>query len=184
MQIKTQTFLWSQEVAMYPLSVNPIPEVITILTSKTRRSEYPLWLSGLRNPTSIHATAGSILGLAQCIKDLAWLWLWCRPAASAPVQPLAWELPYAAGAALKRKKKNNPKPHRSFVLALALFVRGVTHSLLSAVGFSHSAHFEIRSGAVHVLGGKHNGSMSPFREEHVKPDFPLNVQCPYRSGCP
>ena len=33
------------------------------------------------------------------------LWLWYRPAAIAPIQPLAWELPYAAGAALKRKEK-------------------------------------------------------------------------------
>ena len=32
-------------------------------------------------------------------------WLWCRPAATVPIQPLAWGLPYAAGAALKRKKK-------------------------------------------------------------------------------
>ena len=37
--------------------------------------------------------------------DLALLWLWCRPAAAAPIQPLAWELPYAAGVALKRKEK-------------------------------------------------------------------------------
>ena len=35
--------------------------------------------------------------------DLALLWLWCRPAAAAPVRPLAWELPYAAGAPLKRQ---------------------------------------------------------------------------------
>ena len=32
------------------------------------------------------------------------LWLWHRPAAAAPIQPLAWELPYVAGMALKRKK--------------------------------------------------------------------------------
>ena len=40
-------------------------------------------------------------------------WLWCRPAATAPTQPLAWELPYAMGAALKRGKKtkqNKTKP--------------------------------------------------------------------------
>ena len=37
--------------------------------------------------------------------DLALLWLWCRPAAAAPIQCLAWKLPYAPGAALKRKKK-------------------------------------------------------------------------------
>ena len=33
------------------------------------------------------------------------LWLWCRPAAAALIRPLAWELPYATGVALKRKKK-------------------------------------------------------------------------------
>ena len=32
---------------------------------------------------------------------LALLWLWCRPAAVALIQPLAWELPYAMSAALK-----------------------------------------------------------------------------------
>ena len=36
--------------------------------------------------------------------DLALLWLWYRPAAVAPVGPLAWEPPYVAGAALKRQK--------------------------------------------------------------------------------
>ena len=29
---------------------------------------------------------------------------WRRPAAVAPIRPLAWELPYAVGAALKIKK--------------------------------------------------------------------------------
>ena len=28
--------------------------------------------------------------------DLAWLWLWCRPAATALIRPLAWAPPYAA----------------------------------------------------------------------------------------
>ena len=32
------------------------------------------------------------------------LWLWHRPAATAPIWPLAWELPFAAGVALKKKK--------------------------------------------------------------------------------
>ena len=35
--------------------------------------------------------------------DLALLWLWCRPGAAALIQPLAWELPYASDAALKKK---------------------------------------------------------------------------------
>ena len=38
--------------------------------------------------------------------DLVRLWsVWCRSAAAAPMGPLAWELPYAAGRALKKKKK-------------------------------------------------------------------------------
>ena len=40
--------------------------------------------------------------------DPALLWWWRRPAAVAPIQPLAWELPYA-GATLKRKKKERKK---------------------------------------------------------------------------
>ena len=35
------------------------------------------------------------------------LWLWCRLAAAALIRPLAWELPYAASAALNRFLKKN-----------------------------------------------------------------------------
>ena len=42
------------------------------------------------------------------------LWLRCRPAAIAPIQPLGWEPPYAVGGDLKRKKNEvllaYPKP--------------------------------------------------------------------------
>ena len=44
-------------------------------------------------------------GLAQWDKDSALLRLWWRLAAAALIGPLAWELPYAVGAALKRKKR-------------------------------------------------------------------------------
>ena len=43
-------------------------------------------------------------GLAQWVKDLALLWLWCRPATIAVVQPLAWKLPYATGGAMGGEK--------------------------------------------------------------------------------
>ena len=33
------------------------------------------------------------------------MWPWDRPAAAAPIQPIGQELPYTAGAAVKRKKK-------------------------------------------------------------------------------
>ena len=36
------------------------------------------------------------------------LWLRGRPAAAAPIQPLAWEHPYGIGAAIKTKKKIHP----------------------------------------------------------------------------
>ena len=37
--------------------------------------------------------------------DLVLLWLWRRLVATAPVRPLAWEPPYAAGAALEKAKR-------------------------------------------------------------------------------
>ena len=37
--------------------------------------------------------------------SLALLWLWCRLAAVARIPSLAWELPYTASVALKKKKK-------------------------------------------------------------------------------
>ena len=41
--------------------------------------------------------------------DVALLWLWCRPAAVTPIQPLTWKLPYATGMALKSRKKERKK---------------------------------------------------------------------------
>ena len=41
--------------------------------------------------------------------DLMLCELWCRPAAAALIQPLAWELPYTVGAALKRQNKQTKK---------------------------------------------------------------------------
>ena len=58
----------------------------------------------VKNSTSIYKDAGLIPDLAQWVKDLAFLWLWCTLAAAAPIPPLAWELLYALGAALKEKK--------------------------------------------------------------------------------
>ena len=55
------------------------------------------------NPTGIHEDEGLIPSLSQWVEDPVLLWLRCRPAAAALIQPLAWELPYTMGAALKKK---------------------------------------------------------------------------------
>ena len=71
--------------------------------------EFLLWLSGLRARHSVGEEAGLIPGPDQWIEDRALLWLWCRLAASAPIRPRGWEFPYAADAAIKRKKKGRKK---------------------------------------------------------------------------
>ena len=41
----------------------------------------------------------------QCGSDSAWLWLWCRSAAVAPIRPLAWNLHMPLVQPLKEKKE-------------------------------------------------------------------------------
>ena len=45
----------------------------------------------------------------RCDSALTLLWLRCRQAAAAMIQPLTWEFPYATGVGLKRKKKLKKK---------------------------------------------------------------------------
>jgi len=45
----------------------------------------------------------------RCSSDPALLWLWCRPVATAPIRPLAWEPPYAGGEALEKAKRPKKK---------------------------------------------------------------------------
>ena len=49
----------------------------------------------------------------RCGLDPALLLLWHRPAARAPIRPLAWELPYALGTALKEQKTKDQKKKKN-----------------------------------------------------------------------
>ena len=52
--------------------------------------------------------------------DPALLNLWGRPAAIAPIRPLAWEPPCAVGAAVKRRRRKKTDPFCSAVLPCSL----------------------------------------------------------------
>ena len=60
----------------------------------------------------------------RCSSDTA-LWLWHRPMATALIHPLAWELPYATGATLKKKRKKEKISH---VEVLTLYTPKYDHN--------------------------------------------------------
>ena len=69
---------------------------------KTRTVSMKMWVQFLASLRIWHCC--KLQQRPQYSSDLEWLRLWCRLAAVALIQPLAWEPPYAAGKTLKRRK--------------------------------------------------------------------------------
>jgi len=89
-------------------------------------------LRGLRNGRCREPWLGCRCGL-----DPVLLWLWPRPSATAPIRPLAWELPYAEGVALEKAKRPGKKKKKK---KNYLVTRGpVTLCLRGSPSISHSS---------------------------------------------
>ena len=115
-RIQIKAALNFSSIYRIPLSLSPnLPKcTLRILLG------VPMVAQRLMNQISNHEDLGSNPWFSQWVgvamscgvglrrsSDPTLLWLWCRLVATAPIGPLAWELPYAVGAALKRQKKYN-----------------------------------------------------------------------------
>ena len=71
--------------------------------------------SVVTNPTRIHEDSCSIPDPTQWVKDSALLCRWCRSAAAAPIQSLAWELSYCQGCGPKPKNQNTKQTKKTIM---------------------------------------------------------------------
>ena len=74
--------------------------------------------------------------------DPTLLWLWCRPAVTAPNGPLAWEPPYAVGVA-PEKTKNKKQKSKTGNIDCGSLLEGLSPESITyvpALQFSHLSY--------------------------------------------
>ena len=108
---------WCSEVYLKRISNHFIPAIMAILRKQwgipVMAQQKWIWLASMRMQFWSLASLSELR--IWCCHELwcmsqnaAWVlycWLWCKPAAVAPIQPLAWELPNAP----KKQKAKNKK---------------------------------------------------------------------------
>ena len=119
--------------------------------------------------------------------DPALLWLWCRPAATAPIGPLAWEPPYAAGTAVEKAKiqKNKKKKIQSTDISVVPWPtcsgHRVSPDLKEASGSSYSLDEEAETQQAKLSGSTQ--TISPaFLSPHVAKVVPKASTAKCRPG--
>ena len=79
----------------------------------------------------------------RCGLDPTLLWLWRRPAATAPIGPLAWESPCAAGEAIE-KTKNKNKTKQKNIRKLKYFSKTVIQGMLKELLQAEIEHRQMK----------------------------------------
>ena len=105
-------WLWRRPAATAPIRrlAWECPHAIGVALEKAKRRKnkkigVPVVAQWLTDPTRTHEVSGSISDLAQWVRIRRCRELWCRPVATAPIGPLAWEPPYAMVAAQEKAKR-------------------------------------------------------------------------------
>ena len=105
--------------------------------------------------------------------DPVWLWLWRRPAATAPIGPLAWEPLYAAGAALEMAKRQKDKKKKK---------KKSKEQFSGATERNHAIHLNPHS-CHHVIPLCHEISIISFTNLKSN-EYTLNFLIQYKANGP
>ena len=143
--------------------------------------QFPLRLSSLRTQlVSVRTQVPSLASLSglriQCCHELCrsqmhsdLAWQWCRLAAAALIQPLAWKFPYASGAAVKKKilkmKKKKPQTTKTNRQNGVCFITGdlTLSKITSITGLDLFLVLSLVTVAGHQERGKAQQNQTAFR---------------------